>query len=272
MSLSSFSKSSLLRLYPSISDPSVVSNCSPSSLTIAHLNIRSLFGKIDLISTSKLSNFDVCMFSESWLSSDTADNLISLDNFQTFRKDRVSGPGGGIVIYVKSNISAIPLYNLSIDEAESLFLKVPLSPSVPPLILACVYRPPSSNISNFCTSLINTVDTLSPSSSLILLGDFNINLLSDNHSSNNFKATLSALQISCLNSLPTRITDCNESLLDLILTNNPSVHKKSVTYFEDLSDHLIISTFLSLNPKRQPKTLIHKRSFKNFSPDSFFNY
>jgi len=119
---------------------------------------------------------------------------------------------------------------------------------------------------------MNTVDSLSPSSSLILLGDFNINILSDSHSSNTFKSTLSALQISCLNFLPTRITDHCESLLDLILTNNPTVHKKTVTYYEDLSDHFIISTFLSLNPNRQPKTLVHKRSFKNFSSDTFFDY
>ena len=272
MSLSPFNKDSLLRLYPSISDSTLSFDCKSSNLSIAHQNIRSILNKIDIISSSQLLNFDIIMFTESWLTPEIPNHLLNLDNYQIFRKDRASGTGGGIIIFVKTNITVLPLFDINIDESESLFLKIPLSPSGPPLIIGCVYRPPSSSVINFCNSLSSTFDSFPSSSPVTLLGDFNINLHSDTHTSNYFKSTLSSLQISCRNSLPTRVTDSSESLLDLILSSHPSIHSKSVTYFDDLSDHFVIGTFLSLNPKRQPKSLITKRSFKNFSSETFFNY
>jgi len=90
--------------------------------------------------------------------------------------------------------------------------------------------------------------------------------------SSSFKSTLSTLNLSLLNTLPTRYTNSSESLIDLILSSHPSQHFLSKTFFEDMSDHFIISTFISVKPTLRPRQIIRKRSFKNFVSSDFFDY
>ena len=49
---------------------------------------------------------DIVIITESWLKSYHSDGLISIDGYSSFRKDRVKKRGGGVLIYVKSNITA----------------------------------------------------------------------------------------------------------------------------------------------------------------------
>ena len=44
--------------------------------------------------------------SSSWLKSHPSDGLISIDGYSSFRKDRVKKRGGGVLIYIKFNITA----------------------------------------------------------------------------------------------------------------------------------------------------------------------
>ena len=58
---------------------------SHKGLLLSHLNIRSLFNKIDTVrETFKNLNFDIITFSETWLREYIPDNLLNLDGFNLY--------------------------------------------------------------------------------------------------------------------------------------------------------------------------------------------
>ena len=72
-------------------------------LSILHVNIQSLYPKMDLIKCEEQS-YDILVFSESWLKPEIKDDCITIENFMSpLRTDRVDRPGGGVVIYVKDS-------------------------------------------------------------------------------------------------------------------------------------------------------------------------
>lgn len=87
--------------------------------------------------------------------------------------ERSCGRGGGVALYVKTNIpcSAAPVQALTFD-GLSFELGATDGSRLTGLL---VYRPPSSNRSLFINELSDAISTLS--SDAILLGDFNLDLL-----------------------------------------------------------------------------------------------
>ena len=47
---------------------------------------------------------DIVCITELWLSNGIDDSLVKLPNFNTFRYDRHNSRGGGVLVYVKSDI------------------------------------------------------------------------------------------------------------------------------------------------------------------------
>ena len=144
-----------------------------NSLKIFSFNARSLLPKLDELSAiCSLYSPDIVCIVETWLSPDICDSELSLPNFQSFRLDR-SRHGGGILVYVKSSLSATAVPTSSPIELLLLsitFRHVPFS-------LATFYRPPS------CPDDLCVLTSLAHSYShnLILLGDFNVISLSQLH-------------------------------------------------------------------------------------------
>ena len=79
-----------------------VSKC--KGFKFAHLNVRSLRNKVDLVSFELADKklFDCLMFSETWLDNSVSNHEISLDVYQSFRCDRPGNSrGGGVLIYLR---------------------------------------------------------------------------------------------------------------------------------------------------------------------------
>jgi hypothetical protein len=47
---------------------------------------------------------NIIALTETWLNSDVSNNMIGLNNYKLFRKDRIHGRGGGVCIYVNENL------------------------------------------------------------------------------------------------------------------------------------------------------------------------
>src|SRR5215813_3196507 len=204
MALSEFNKSNLLRLFPCTSDITVASD---NSLSVAHLNIRSIVNKIDFIINSNLILFDILIFTETFLTQDVPDSLLHIDGFKFYRKDRLGDKsGGGIIFYYKAHISASLLSDLDLNDAESLWVKIPDFKSNSSTIISSIYRLPNKSWKLFCDSLIDVIDKVNQKENLLCIGDFNINLL-DSYPTNYLKSSLGALDLFVLKKLPTRITD-----------------------------------------------------------------
>ena len=69
---------------------------------------------------------DIVIITESWLKSHHSDGLIFIDGYSRFRKDRVRKKGGGVLIYMKSHITANvfePVNKKNIAALETLIFK-----------------------------------------------------------------------------------------------------------------------------------------------------
>ena len=127
------------------------------------------------------------------------------------------------------------------DHAE--ILAVELIMKSKNIIIFEIYRPPNTDVIKFIDLLSNLVIKAQKFGNklIYLAGDFNIDLLNEDHRS---------IKIDFLNSLysnnllpvltkPTRITEHSSSLIDNIFTNNLNLLSSGIIY-SDISDHLPI--------------------------------
>ena len=103
-----------------------------SSLKICHVNIRSLLCESCLIELEILcaaQQVDVLCISETWLSpfrAKAGTSLINIPRFQpAFRRGRLHGRGGGVAVYVRNGLNAVPAEVPGSLELVSLVLHLP---------------------------------------------------------------------------------------------------------------------------------------------------
>lgn len=126
-------------------------------LTIAHLNIRSLRNKIDLIRLELLNetSLDVLTLSETWLDSSIQDSEVQLPGFSCVRRDRTSSKsGGGVIIYVRNGLPFRVREDLNNGDNECLWIELTRKICKPTLI-CCIYRAPDSDLTGFISKLFD---------------------------------------------------------------------------------------------------------------------
>ena len=97
-----------------------------SYLSLIHLNIQSLKPKCDIIN-AELSDFDILCFTESWLDATTKNDDIALEGFDfPFRNDRTDRPGGGVIVYCKSDLVCKRRSDLEVRGVECIWIELHL--------------------------------------------------------------------------------------------------------------------------------------------------
>ena len=147
------------------------------------LNARSLLSKVDeltgLIYTKPV---DIVAVTESWLHNTIENRLLQLNDYNLFRKDRITGRGGGVCVYVKKDIPCMRWSNLENDSFECLWLYLRPKRLPRPLsgiVIAAIYHPPCLPVKehdDLNEYLINTADLIRnkyPDHGLVFVGDFN---------------------------------------------------------------------------------------------------
>ncbi len=214
-------------------------------------------------------------FTESRLDYRISDDSVHIPEYTVIRRDAQAPGQTGIAVYVHSSIEhcVYRRQNFESESVECIWLEVQPTEHTSPFFVCYVYRNPASNDEWFDSfvCMLDKVSTYKNNVDLLLLGDFNIDMLKQ-HSS--WDSTLNLFGLTQLVSSPTRITETSSTLIDHIYTNNP--HTISSTRVSDLSvsDHNPISCTKTLKlPKLKPKehTFISFRSFKHFNQASYFN-
>ena len=107
--------------------------------------------------------------------------------------------------------------------------------------------------------MIDSIHTVKSHAGILVLGDFNIDLLKP-HSS--WDSTITMLGLTLLVKSPTRITQTSATLIDHIYTNNPDVITEVSVPDLSISDHCPISCSRSIKlPKCEPKTHLYIYNF-----------
>jgi len=246
------------------------------NITIFNTNSRSLiknFAQYDLLFETLRCDynyqFDVISFDETWLNS----NLEKLVNFAgycpVFKHKPDIKEGGGLAFFVKLGLKFRTRHDLTVPETlQSLFdcLFIEVLTNQQPIVIGVVYRSPSTNsIQQLTEFLLKTAETINrENKQIVLLGDFNINLLKHNDSasiSEFLDNMISTNLLPCI-TMPTRVTDKTKTLIDHIYTTIDKDKHTSGTITTDITDHF--SNFISI--KTESPYTHNMQKFISFRP------
>ena len=141
-------------------------------VTIGNLNINSLPNKFDHLKETVLKYVDILVLTETKLDDSFPKVQFLLDGLsEPFRYDR-NRNGGGIMIYIRDNISSKLLEKHKFyDDMEGLFVELNFR-KVKWLLLG-TYHPPSQNDIYYFNQLDKAIDTYNNYEKILLIGDFN---------------------------------------------------------------------------------------------------
>ena len=145
-------------------------------------------------------------------------------------KDRESygKNGGGVCIYIRSNINFQLRADLSPNNLEFLTVEI-TRPRSKPFQVSTWYRPPQSSPDLFSTfeRIFDNIDA--ENLELYLMGVLNCNLLSEvvNNNSSHLLNIIDIYGLTQLITESTRVTQYSSTLIDLWLTNSPDKISKS---------------------------------------------
>lgn len=251
-------------------------NCTSTSFSALHCNIRSLGANCDKLMNmlNELHHgFSVIGLSEIKFTQDKEVlSNISVPGYNFISQPSLSS-AGGVGMYLKNNIKFVQRDDLSFisNLCETLWIEIK-NPKQKNILCAVMYRHPSTSIDLFTEHLNETLNKIEGENKYcFLMGDFNINLLNyDSHSSTEiFFNSLTSSFFHPLISGPTRVTNHSATLIDNIFFNSLEHYTISGNLLYDLSDHLpnfvIINKFCSL----PPKVKLFKRDYRNFDEETF---
>ena len=209
-------KSHTLQNSSSRSKASVATFPKEKGIKIAHLNIRSLKNKkADLELFLRNNPYDFLGISETWLNPDISNDMIAIDGYKFERLDRNS-LGGGVGCYVNYKYKYIRRKDLELNDIELMWLEVKRTNSSS-LFVGIIYRKPNAKM-NFFDNLEEAIERVnSISNNVMILGDFNCNMVTNNTLSNKMNDLCTTTQLIQIIKEPTRVTPHSSSLIDLIL-------------------------------------------------------
>lgn len=146
-----------------------------NQFNIAHFNSQSMLHKMDEIRLifSDVNVHAICVC-ESWLKNYISNTTICLKGFDVYRNDRASKRGGGVCIFVRSEIPVKVVYKSNNPNFDILCIEIILSNDK--ILLGAVYNPPNSKFETELETIFN--DFSITYSDFLLVGDFNYDMLS----------------------------------------------------------------------------------------------
>lgn len=246
----------MLRILPKLDD----------GVHICHINAQSLKKKADefrLIFENSL--IDIICVSETWLNENTSDSFIKLNGYKLYRADRKTR-GGGVAIFVKSNISCRFKYKSDVnDDIEYIFVEIESYGHK--MLVGCVYRP--NKYIDTATFLSKFENIAEPYEELLIAGDFNSNLLEETILSDDM------LQLGLVpvnTDVPTHFTGTCSTLLDIFFVNFTSkIYKYDQLSAPCFSHHDLIYTSYNFSLHRKTEHISY-RDFKNIDYELLESY
>ena len=213
-------------------------------LSIIHFNARSIPKNFDSITDYLLYlkiNFMIIVITESWLTTSNK-HLFNIPNYSSEHIVRNNKRGGGVSIFINNNIKYKLIDNLSLSVNDAYdMITISFIYEHINYLLSGIYKAPIFNIIEFIDIIYNTFNR-HLNKSLILTGDFNINI--NNHNSHTstkfFIDTLYSLNLIATITKSTHITNQTNSIIDNIYTNFLSLPPFNGVLLTDISDHLPI--------------------------------
>ena len=207
------------------------------NVIIATLNVNSLVSKFDELKVIGQGIFDILIINETKLDASFPVNQFFINGFSTpYRLDR-NRNGGGIIIYVREDITSKMLTKHKFpDDIEALFVEINFRKCK--WLLCGLYHPPSQSDQYFFDNLDKALDVYSTYEKVLITGDFN--------------------------------AQEGEKCLDTFLYQHElkSFNKEATCYKKATCYKLVLSVFKTTFSKTGPKAMMC-RDYKNFDQNIF---
>ena len=259
-------------LYYSDNDFIATLSNSNNPVAILSLNCQSISSKFDdiLILVEKVyqrnQNIDILCIQESWLGEHSHYSQYNIDGYDMYYQSSVCSSHTGLIIYVRSEyqVKQLNLRNSSVLW-ESLFLEVTLADGKK-IIIGDIYRAPKEEVNIITTFIVELshISTLLNRMKLpvYLCGDYNINLLKM-HEKNSYEEFFETMLVHSYLpniTLPTRLTDTSNTLIDNVFANSAKFEAVSGILINNISDHQAIFTIITIPRER---VIIHTNISSN---------
>jgi len=239
---------------------------------VGHLNVRGIRSKIDevkIMLQSDQNNIAILGLSESKIGSNQPDSAFQIPGFRLFRKDNKEG-SGGLISYVREDVTCLQRTNFESSNIENLWLEI-FPKNSKSFLIGFIYRNPNSNVSWNDDFDLHIEGVLDEQKEVILLGDFNKDLLNGNINTK-WTEYMTSLGFSQHINEPTRVVEGKSStIIDHIYSNFPS----NITFIDvpriGLSDHfpVFLTRKIRHNESKHSHHTISYRSFKHFNEEDF---
>ena len=243
------------------------------NILIFHLNVNSLQNKVEEIAML-VEDFkaQVVFLTEMKIDKSYPNRQFAIEGYKMYRNDKKNG-GGGVMAYVASKLTSKKLkLPRSFSTIEVLAIEATLGRHE--AIMFGVYRPPKALGPDYYIRLEDEFNELCTWASLekqfvMVTGDLNLNRLRPDQREGKILCDLDEVHgLECLVTMPTRVTDTTESLLDVILTNKPHYFKESGVYNPEVSDHEFAYGMLIEKVKHHQSKVVTFRDFKKLDEES----
>ena len=142
----------------------------------ALINCRSVVNKTqDIQLELALNSLDLCILTETWIKEDDTITPSRLypSGYKALSISRHGKISGGIAIVYKNDLNISITRGQPFKTMESTCFSIKTGSKV--INLIAIYRPPDSNVLEFCNKLANLLESkINSCGELILLGDFHI--------------------------------------------------------------------------------------------------
>lgn len=163
--------------------PQNVSNNYPSCMTFILFNARSLHCSMDdILADYRFKEADVLLVCETRADETDSNNVYSIPGFKLLRLDAPPSPSRkqGCALYLRDNISAHTHHTLSTNGLQIIVAEIEASTRWHQrFVVLGLYRSPSFSLHSFFTHMSGFIDRFQ-ATNMILMGDFNVDLLSEN--------------------------------------------------------------------------------------------
>lgn len=185
---------------------------------------------------------DIMAINETWLRSGEEGRAPKVPGYRLKHVPRPvtirGGRGGGVAFYIKTGVRARVRPHSEQSDVEQMWLNLTVNGRK--LLIGTAYRPPWFDFSKFLDGITDSISALAPYDHLVLLGDFNVNLLETNNTKT--KDMMEFLNYTNLNQVvqsPTHFVGDSSTLIDVICTD-VGVRNVLVSHVSELGHHSFI--------------------------------
>lgn len=173
-----------------ISDVADFASDKSTPFSIIHFNIRSITKNMDemIVFLNRFSSdFQIIVLSETFLVYDL--DVLKIDGYTTLYNKGTINKNDGVIVYIKYNISYTYIIK-NIGDIKTLEIITKLKNT--DIMITAIYRSPSTCPKKFNVDLLNYIQTIGKSDLHIIMGDINIDLLTDSDFVEEYKNTLNS--------------------------------------------------------------------------------